>query len=204
MSAPKTSYHHGELRDALVHAAVELLEDQGVASLSLREIARRAGVSHAAPYHHFPDKEALLDAVATEGMTRMQQAMEAAATAATSALEGLQSFGLAYCRFASEHPALFRVMYSRQKSPRPGAEALQKTGAGMFESISQAIQAATGQDPAKAADTALVLWASVHGLAMLWLDGQFTWGEGATIDGLAWRLTEALGGVLPPRPTTSG
>jgi AcrR family transcriptional regulator len=119
-SADSRPYHHGDLRRALVDAARRLLESEGPSALSLRAVAREAGVSPAAPYHHFKDKAELLDAVAHEGWDLLLAAM----TTAKALAEGpqkLTALGIAYVCFARENPALYRVMYdaARDKEALP-------------------------------------------------------------------------------------
>src|SRR5687768_16937721 len=120
-SADSRPYHHGDLRRALVDAARRLLEAEGPSALSLRAVAREAGVSPAAPYHHFKDKGELLDAVASEGWDLLNDQMTEG-RAAESSLQGkLTALGVAYVRFARQNPALYRVMYdaSRDKEGLP-------------------------------------------------------------------------------------
>src|SRR4029078_7548187 len=110
-SADSRPYHHGDLRRALVDAARRLLEAEGPSALSLRAVAREAGVSPAAPYHHFKDKCELLDAVAHEGWEQLGEGVAAARSAAPCNKSALTEIGLAYVKFARENPALYRVMY---------------------------------------------------------------------------------------------
>lgn len=114
-------YHHGDLSRALVDAARRLLESEGPSALSLRAVAREAGVSPAAPYHHFKDKGELLDAVAQQGWDILNVSMTAARASADSVQDKLTSLGVAYVQFARDHPALYRVMYdaSRDKADLP-------------------------------------------------------------------------------------
>ncbi|MBJ7408959.1 MAG: TetR/AcrR family transcriptional regulator [Phenylobacterium sp.] len=124
MSQAKTAetrpYHHGDLRRALVDAARRLLEAEGPSALSLRAVAREAGVSPAAPYHHFKDKSELLDAVAHEGWETLNAQM-AEAKARDTGPHQLTGLGIAYVCFARENPALYRVMYDmvREKEALP-------------------------------------------------------------------------------------
>src|ERR1700759_103841 len=120
-TAEARPYHHGDLSRALVDAARRLLEAEGPSALSLRAVAREAGVSPAAPYHHFKDKGELLDAVAHEGWEMLGDAINAAKAKAPSAEEAMTEIGVAYVCFAREHPALYRVMYdtSRDKESLP-------------------------------------------------------------------------------------
>jgi AcrR family transcriptional regulator len=147
-----SSYHHGDLRAALLAAAGEMLEKQGLASLSLREVARRAGVSHNAPYRHFPDRESLLAALAAQGFEQFGEALEK---------RPRREMGEAYVDFALEHPQRFRLMFSgvRGTSDRRAYEALKTSFADL------------GGDAEYAAAAA---WGLVHGLAHLLLDGHFS------------------------------
>src|SRR6185295_8903280 len=103
--AAKRSYHHGDLREAVLRTAGQMLEKQGVEALTLRQLAGRIGVSHNAPYRHFPDRESLLAALAAEGY-----AMLGAAQREAAAKQGLRGMGEAYVRFARQHPQRFRLM----------------------------------------------------------------------------------------------
>src|ERR1700712_964934 len=109
-AAEARPYHHGDLRRALIDAASRLLEAEGPSALSLRAVAREAGVSPAAPYHHFKDKAELLDAVAQEGWEILGEQMRDA-KASTTGMQQLTSLGVAYVCFARDNPALYRVMY---------------------------------------------------------------------------------------------
>src|SRR3990167_5289972 len=111
--ALKTTYHHGNLREALVAAGLELLESTSADSLSLREIARQAGVSANAVYRHFADKDALLMALATEGFRRLGAAQLVARAESKDAVEVMLNAGRAYIHFARDNPALFRLMFGR-------------------------------------------------------------------------------------------
>ena len=156
-----STYHHGDLRSVLLGSASELLEEQGLAALSLREVARRAGVSHNAPYRHFPDRDGLLAELAAEGFRQLGEVM--------AANQG-RAMGEAYVRFALEHPSRFRLMFGGQLKLRQYAalaEAARKT----HEALVRAFRAQAGiADPEKAAAAA---WSLVHGLAQLLLDGHF-------------------------------
>jgi AcrR family transcriptional regulator len=116
------SYHHGDLRDALVRAARTILEKQGLAALSLRGVARVVGVSPAAPYHHFPDKQALLEAVAAQGFDALTAAMEKRMAKKTDPTGRLDASGVGYVTFALENPALFRLMFGNGEQ-QPSAHA---------------------------------------------------------------------------------
>src|SRR5580704_14448362 len=111
-AAPKRSYHHGDLYRVLIATALKLVEESDVSALTLREVARRAGVTHGAPYHHFRNKAALVAALAEEGYRALYtEQLQAAAKAGADPIARLQAIGLAYVRFAIHHPGHFRVMF---------------------------------------------------------------------------------------------
>jgi AcrR family transcriptional regulator len=157
-------YHHGELRAALLSAAGELLEKGGSAALSVREAARRAGVSHNAPYRHFPSRESLLAALAAEGFEILGETMRAAHAAG-----GLRAQGEAYVSFALENPQRFRVMFGGELriAERPD---LQQAATRAFEVLSSSLAENTAGQAAR--DASVAAWALVHGLAHLLLDEQ--------------------------------
>src|SRR5512138_3056489 len=111
---PAGRYHHGELRRALLDAAAAVVERDGVGALSLRDLARRLGVSHAAPAHHFADRTALLVELAADGYARFGAALAEAARREREPFERLLAVGRAYVRFALDHPGRFRVMFGRE------------------------------------------------------------------------------------------
>jgi AcrR family transcriptional regulator len=145
------SYHHGDLRAALLRTAGELLEKEGLAAMRLREVARRAGVSHNAPYRHFPDRDSLLAALAEEGFAWFGDALER---------RPRPEMGEAYVDFALEHPQRFRLLFGGVLPGRDqrAFEALKKSFADLGEQAEYAAAAA---------------WGLVHGLAHLLLDGHF-------------------------------
>lgn len=164
-----STYHHGDLRAACLRAARELLEEDGSAGLSLRAVARRAGVSATAPYRHYADREALVSAVAAEGYRELAEHLTAAHPA-PSTPEDLAAVAVAYVRFALDHPALFRAMFAEPCDPT-SEERVAATAA-----ISQYVQdivrdAFPGADDTGGALSTTV-WALVHGLAFLHLDGK--------------------------------
>ncbi|WP_067466411.1 TetR/AcrR family transcriptional regulator [Nocardia amamiensis] len=171
----RTSYHHGALRDALLAACLRLIETEGLAAVSLRRVAREAGVSTAAPYHHFPDRAALLATLSTQGFQSLGAYLTAARDDATTPMGALSAMARAYVRFSREQPAYFRLMFRpelSQPDKHPDAMAAGDAAFGVLaDAIAQCVRA--GALPADKADTlAVMFWGLGHGLASLWLDGQ--------------------------------
>ena len=153
-------YHHGDLRRALIEAAERILENEGPSALSLRAVAREAGVSAAAPYHHFKDKNELLAAIAQEGFEMLAQAMREGAAGEDDPRRRLNSLGVAYVCFARNNPALYTLMYStaRERDQR---------ASGPYGLVKAAMLEA-GADQIGAADLELAqiaAWCAAHGLA---------------------------------------
>jgi AcrR family transcriptional regulator len=166
----KRGYHHGGLRAALIAEGLRLLAERDAEALSLREVARAAGVSATSVYRHFPDKAALMTALAMEGLARLGAAQRAAAEAAGGGEVGFAATGRAYVRFALANPALFRLIFA---SPALA----QHKAAGPLDSEAGALlhdhaAASAARDGGDAGGRAVQAWALVHGLAMLMLDGQ--------------------------------
>jgi AcrR family transcriptional regulator len=186
--AKTSSYHHGDLRDALIAAALAILEEGGdPAALSLREVARRAGVSAMAPYRHFADKEALLAAVAAIGFDRLAEALRDG-DRFESSTDALIGQGVAYVAFACANPSLFRLMFGRVLAAQCGDRA--PTGAPAYTVMAQRVAAINGSGDAE--DWAMCCWATAHGIASLAVDGQLAYtGETPTV--LADRVLRLLG-----------
>ncbi len=166
-SAPQRTYHHGDLRAACLRAALELLEEGGEGALSLRAVARRAGVSAAAPYRHYADRQALVSAIAAVGYRELARRL-AAAHPSPSTPEQLASVAAAYVQFALERPALFRTMFA-EPCDRDSDERVAATAT--VSLYLRAIVARTFPQ-ADADPLATAIWALVHGLAFLHLDGK--------------------------------
>lgn len=160
-------YHHGDLRAALLAEGLRLVEDAGAEALSLREVARAAGVSATAVYRHFPDKRALMTALAEEGVRRLGEAQRQAADAAGRGAAAFSATGVAYVRFALANPGLFRLTFTY-----PGIEIGDPTSDAAASLLhDHALDMAHG-DARQARILALRSWALVHGLALLMLDGR--------------------------------
>ncbi|WP_437806242.1 TetR/AcrR family transcriptional regulator [Sorangium sp. So ce1078] len=166
-------YHHGDLRRAVLEEALALIEEQGNASFTLREVARRIGVSHAAPYRHFADKRALMTELAVQASAALAAQISAALAEAGGELRArFLAAGFAYVRFALEHPAPFHVMYSGEvdvEDPRVAAAAAQNLGV-LLGFIEEA-QRAGAFPPGDPMALAVPVWAMHHGLATLAASG---------------------------------
>lgn len=168
----KESYHHGDLKRALIAAATVLIETGGSKALTLRAAATAAGVSIAAPYRHFPDRDALLAAVLTQAFGDLAAATDAARQACAEPLQALKACGVAYVRFAVNRPNLYRLMFGPEckKSAYPD---LATSGMAAFDVLRRAVAACQTQGLIRGTDpqtTALAGWALTHGLASLWTD----------------------------------
>jgi AcrR family transcriptional regulator len=170
-TSPET-YHHGSLREALVEAGMAALEGREGKDISLRELARTVGVSPTAVYRHFPDKQALADALATEGLKMLYDAQLAASEAAGGGPGAFAATGRAYVRFALAHPALFRFMFTQGDPIEHGPENDQA------QALLAANTLAITGDKDKAERLALQAWAVSHGVAMLMLDGRIPADDG--------------------------
>jgi AcrR family transcriptional regulator len=164
-------YHHGALRDALLGAAARVLERDGLSGLTLRAVAREAGVSHAAPTHHFGDLTGLVSELAAIGFRQFNVAMEAAGAAAASPVEKAMARARAYVAYAQAHPGMYGLMFRAERldMTRPSlCEAAHASFAGLAGAIGASRQE-------QISETALSLaWSLVHGFTMLLLDGRLS------------------------------
>ena len=184
-------YHHGELRTALVGAALDLLTKDGADAVSLRAVARRAGVSAMAPYRHYPDKEALLAAVAVQGFDGLRDVLRTADDAAPAG-QALVEQAVAYVRYALENPALFRLMFGLK---RLGAyPELTAAGEAAYAVLAARVVAETPANANRDART-LGCWSLVHGLASLFLDGRISDRISASDGEVTRRVAEAMLGA---------
>ncbi|GLY03173.1 MULTISPECIES: TetR/AcrR family transcriptional regulator [Actinoplanes] len=155
-------YHHGNLRRAIIDAALQATAETGPTGWSLRELARRSGVSHVAPVHHFGDKTGVLTAVAAEGYELFADALAAAG-------DDFFEVGVAYVRFALSHRAHFQVMFRPDLYRRddPDVVSAERRAAGILRAGSRTLSGDAGPDRA----LTLAAWSTVHGFASLWLNG---------------------------------
>ncbi len=173
----KRPYHHGNLREALIDAALELIEERGVAALTLREVARRVGVTHAAPQRHFADRAALVAAVAEQGFRGLGAHVEAvrASTPARTPAQRLRALGVAYVEYALAHPAHLRVMFSPEVADKSRHPELAAAAQAVHQALVE--QIASGQKQGSVApgdpdELSFAAWSMVHGCAVLLIDGQ--------------------------------
>ena len=188
MSTSSARYHHGDLRAACLRAAMELLEEDGATALSLRAVARRAGVSPGAPYRHYADRDAVISAVAAVGYRELAEQL-AAAHPSPSTPDDLAAVAVAYVQFALARPALFRVMFG-EPCDRDNSERVAATAA-----VSEYVGAIVRQSFPGADEEAMstAVWGLVHGLAFLHLDGKL---DASAPEAVANRVRAAVNAVL--------
>ena len=202
----KQGYHHGDLRNALVSEGLKLLEQAGHPDFTLRDLARRVGVSAAAPYSHFTDKSALLAAIATAGFIRLRAALEAAIRDDRDPADQFLHMGSAYVRFGMEQPALYKLMFASEELPAKRGEypELQAAGEAAFGSLTGMLERMQRRGFLRAGDPeadALGVWAHVHGLTSLIITGRVQCaGDPAPqpADVVSHSLTTLLGGLRNP------
>lgn len=181
-SGGRSTYHHGDLRRTLIDAAVAVVAEGGLEALSLREAARRAGVSPGAPYHHFSTRAALLAAVAIEGFDRLSAALRGGrdrAKKTRSVPVRFREIGLGYIAFALENPVHFRIMFRPElcAGAETSAEMRAIAGGSAFQLLVDGVTEMQAAGAAPAGDPApliLQAWSAVHGMASLLLDGPLT------------------------------
>ena len=175
---PSKKYHHGDLKNALIKAGVEILAKEGVGGLSLRKVAQRAGVSHSAPYAHFPDKQSLIAAISTEGFNQLYAELEAAISPQSKSpkkqlLEGSQ----AYVRFAEKNMDTFKIMFSGVLEKEKDYPAFVMISHQTFVLVVEVIKNCqkAGILPDIQPDLmAVSVWGQVHGIVSLALEGQIS------------------------------
>lgn len=175
MAAHKT-YHHGDLRRSLLKAATDIVRSRGLGELSLRAVARKARVSHAAPYHHFPDRAGLIAAVAEQGFVGLKRSMDAKLRGHSDAKEKLEAAGIGYVLFAVRNPTHFRLMFSAELADKSRFPSLQDAATQAHDVLTQLAAECQAAKLVRAGDPQLIslaMWAIVHGLSMLLIDRQF-------------------------------
>ncbi len=161
-------YHHGDLRRALLDAATRILDRDGQGGLSLRAVAREAGVSPAAPYHHFKDKSELMLAIAEEGFDQLSDYIRRTTDIAALPMERVAAIGLAYVEFAKAHPAVYRVMYDCSRDSDAMPDKAHNAEEGAFSLLKRAMIDMGVASPDQETDLELACiaaWCAAHGLA---------------------------------------
>jgi AcrR family transcriptional regulator len=178
------SYHHGNLRQTLLQSALQLIAEAGPAGFTLRELARRAGVSHNAPYRHFRDRDELMAAVAAQGFRELTQVMLRASKHGSGALDRLKRAGLAYIRFALQRPQHFTAMFdapTRVETDYPDSAAASEEA---FNTLLTFVKSCQEERRLPAGDTrefAMLAWSMVHGIAKLATTGRLPYRSTAQI-----------------------
>ena len=205
------TYHHGDLRRVLLDTAARVVEKEGIAALSLHALARKAGVSSGAPYHHFASREELLGAIALEGYQLLTAAMKRGAAEAearaprgdeTAALARLRGIGHGYVRFALSHQGHFRIMFRPELKAHLGKQDAATVGealAMLHAAIARCQEEGTipQGDPRP---LVLLAWSAVHGASVLWIDGPLS--NDALVesaDALGPAVSDTLVGLLRAR-----
>lgn len=197
-------FHHGDLRWALLEAASRLLDEHGPLGVGLRAAARLAGVSQTAPYRHFADKEAILAALAEQGLAELGDRMAAAAREASDPLLALRAIARTYVMSATARPQLFRLMFGPEVADKARYPGVRAAGERAFQVLVEAIAAAQRAGAVREGDPAelaLGHWSAVHGFASLIVDGRLA-DQVAAAGGLAElgaRLVEHLRLGMAPR-----
>lgn len=197
MGRSSLSYHHGNLRQALIDSADELIREKGPDGLSLRGVARQAGVSQTAPYRHFAEKDELLAAVAEIGFARMHEGMAKLAADHQDHGDRLKALGLGYITFAVENPNLFRLMFGTlmaRSEEYPDLKSACDEGYGVLLSTIEEGQEAGVFCEGEVELLAVAAWSQVHGLAHLAIDGvlEKKQPEGFSLSELAYAVGERL------------
>jgi AcrR family transcriptional regulator len=204
---PANTYQHGNLREALVQAGLKLLSEGGVEGLSLRAAAQLAGVSHAAPYRHFKDKDALVAAIAEQGFRLLtafmrEELAQLPAGNAADTHESMVALGKGYVRFAQEHPAFLRVIFGGVMEKGRTTPELQQAGNEAYETLHGCVTegVARGELVGGDADTlSLACWSMVHGLSHLLISNAVLLPAGVSVPGVTETLLRILHLGVRPR-----
>jgi AcrR family transcriptional regulator len=192
-AAPRKAYHHGALKDAMVTVAEQLLSTRGPAGFTLTDVARAAGVSAAAPYRHFADREALLAEVARRGFIAFAARLSAAMASAGNAADGFQTMGASYLAFARENPGAYTAMFSGPLAE--GDKALDDAGSEAFGALMNGIRRALEHRLPPGTDAFALagqIWAMAHGVATLEASGRLGGVLGSSADVLLRNGVSAL------------
>ena len=195
---PSKKYHHGDLKNALIKAGVEILSKEGMEGLSLRKVAQRAGVSHSAPYSHFPDKQSLIAAISTEGFNQLYSELDAAILAyPKNPKKQLQQGARTYVQFALNNTDTFKIMFSGALEKEKEYPAFVEISSKTFQRVVGVVQACqeTGLLHSSSAERmAVAVWGQVHGIISLALEGQIPHSvlDGQTLEDVVAFATEQM------------
>ncbi len=160
-------YHHGDLKKAIMDAGLEMAAESGLESLSLREIARRIGVTTAAPYYHFKDRQTLLIELAMQGYGQLSEAIRQAYDAASNVEEQVRATATAYLHFGLEHRALYAIMFSGEFTTHPRLPEMVAIANKGLDLVQRSIAASSNLSQTKSAEAAFCAWSLVHGILTL-------------------------------------
>jgi AcrR family transcriptional regulator len=173
----KKTYHHGNLKEALISAGLEILSDKGIEGLSLRNVAKKVGVSHTAPYNHFPDKQVLLAAISTAGHEQLHQLLlDTFEETKHSPSDIIPEIAWTYLQFARDNPALFKLMFSgalEEERDHPEYIEISRKSIALFEEMIVFCQSNGKLPQGRVENIAVKLWSLVHGFTYLMLENQF-------------------------------
>ena len=172
----KSSYRHGNLREAILLTSLQVIEEVGVSGLSIREVAKKAGVTHQAPYRHFSDMEALLAAFAQDGFEKLYTHMSESISKEIKPIEKLLKLGTAYFSWAAEHPDHFRLMFSQNIPEFETSPDLKRAADQILELVLTVVQENQEAKNINNKDTRSIarqLWSAIHGTSLLFIDNQF-------------------------------
>ncbi|AGB73122.1 MULTISPECIES: TetR/AcrR family transcriptional regulator [Rhizobium] len=203
-ATPHRPYHHGDLRRAIIETALDMLRTEKDWQFTLREVARRAGVSHAAPYKHFPDRTALLVELAMIGFDRLREALvKAKPETSGSLLEEITPISLAYVAFGTENPALYRLMFSAEEGRAVGMH-LDQRALAVFDVVLDMLnrgQTAGTIRKRPVRGQATAAWALIHGITLLAIDGLLV-PEKVGSAPLEAAIATLVDGLAMPQPNT--
>ena len=175
---PSKKYHHGDLKNALINAGIEILAKEGVDGLSLRKVAKRAGVSHSAPYSHFPNKQSLIAAISTEGFNQLYTELDAAVSSHSRYPKQQLTEGTrAYVQFAMKHGDTFKIMFSGVLEKEKDYPAFVEISGKTFQLVVNIVRACQDAKVLEAGPPELLavsVWGQVHGIVSLALEGQIS------------------------------
>jgi AcrR family transcriptional regulator len=173
---PPKKYHHGDLKNALIEAGIKILSKEGVGGLSLRKVAKQAGVSHSAPYAHFTDKQSLIAAISTEGFKQLYAELDAAILShASDPKEQLMEGAWAYVQFAMNNTDTFKIMFSGVLEKEKDYPAFVEISHKTFDRVAdivRACQAVSILRPVPTEILAIAVWGQLHGIISLIMEGQ--------------------------------